>query len=232
MNRIQIIQDLIDQRNFKNYLEIGVFKGECFFAINGPKLKIAVDPGFGFGKRVRLLHKLKNFGSDILFYDDYSDDFFANNKELLKKGIDIALVDGLHTFEQSYRDVMNIIPYLNDNGIIIMHDCFPPHESASVRALSWAEARDKNLPGWTGEWCGDVWKAIVKLRNEEVDLTAFVINTDYGLGVVQKKKADYKLNLDPQKYEDISYKDLTSHAESWIGLTDLKKSLNILGLRS
>ena len=36
-----------------------------------------------------------------------------------------------------------------------------------------------------GEWTGDVWKAIAKIRIERDDLQIKVIDTDYGCGIIR-----------------------------------------------
>ncbi len=36
--------------------------------------------------------------------------------------IDLAMIDGDHTFEFVYYDLKNCIPYLNPNGFVVMHD--------------------------------------------------------------------------------------------------------------
>jgi hypothetical protein len=37
-----------------------------------------------------------------------------------------------------------------------------------------------------GEWTGDVWKAIAKLRVETIDLDIKVVDTDYGCGIIRR----------------------------------------------
>ena len=45
-NRIQILQEIIDFKNYKSYLEIGTFKNEVFNKIKCEK-KVGVDPVMG-----------------------------------------------------------------------------------------------------------------------------------------------------------------------------------------
>ncbi len=100
-----------------------------------------------------------------------SDDFFKEND----KKFDIIFIDGLHESEQVYRDVNNSISILNEGGSIIMHDCNPLSEV--IQLVPQIQA---------GEWTGDCWKAWVKIRAERKDLHMFVVDTDYGCGIIRK----------------------------------------------
>lgn len=232
MNRIELIQKLVDAKGYKRYLEIGVLRGECFLNLTGLKTMIAVDPNFLIGRKKRISLFLENFyGRRTLFIRKESDHFFKNHTSLLKKGIDIALIDGLHTYEQAYTDVMNTLKYLSPGGIIVMHDCFPPHEAASVKAASYEDAIKMEPEGWNGEWCGDVWKAIVRMRSEHSDLDASVINADFGLGIVRAKRPDYNmLNLSESEIDRLSYGDLISNKRELVGLTEVEVIRTKLGI--
>ena len=45
-NRTEIVQNIINLKNFNSYLEIGTFKDELFNFVNC-KTKIGVDPAYG-----------------------------------------------------------------------------------------------------------------------------------------------------------------------------------------
>ena len=46
----------------------------------------------------------------------------------------------------------------------------------------------ENHKDWKNIWNGDVWKTIVYIRKNHPELTAFVLDTDHGLGFVYKKE--------------------------------------------
>ncbi len=82
-----------------------------------------------------------------------SDEFFANPPEILiEKGIDLAFIDGLHTYEQSLRDVENCLKYLNPDGIIVMHDCLPSSEAEALPSLEKAMKHPEFKGAWTGKY--------------------------------------------------------------------------------
>lgn len=109
---LDLINFLIDQRNYKTYLEIGVADGANLRAVRAPH-KIGVDPSPGAP----------------CTYQITSDEFFRINQETF----DIIFIDGLHICEQVLKDVDNALKCLNPGGIIVMHDCMPETEAQQSR---------------------------------------------------------------------------------------------------
>ena len=194
MTRIEVLNAIIKNNNVKNYLEIGVNRGKCLFNIKGPEKRFAVDPFFNFNlwKKVKACVKnADNFKND--YFEITSDNFFKSNQNLLQKNIlDLTFIDGLHTYQQSLNDTLNTIKYLNKNGIIVLHDCNPLDELAAFpsESIDAARAALQNHKDWKNIWNGDVWKTIVHIRKNHPELSAFVLNTDHGLGFVYKKTRD------------------------------------------
>lgn len=231
MNRVILIQLLIKKYGYSNYLEIGTQEGKSFFPIRCRK-KTAVDPYFKISNKERIKWILKNpYNLRAQFFELTSDNFFLTKKKFLNQNrkLDIALIDGLHTFSATLNDVLNCLKFLQKNGTIIMHDCFPPHKAAAIEAESESEAekKGKDFPSWTGEWCGDSWKAIAYLRkNYPGKIEAYVLDMDYGLGIVKIVDSDLNLKIDQELYkkiESLTYEDLLSDPEKWIGLRDKNK---------
>jgi hypothetical protein len=74
-----------------------------------------------------------------------SDAFFASQTAFLaQRGIDVALIDGLHCYGQVVRDVENTLRYLRDDGVIVLHDCKPPSASIGFPATSYDDFRARN----------------------------------------------------------------------------------------
>jgi hypothetical protein len=157
MTRTEIINGLIDKYGYKSYLEIGV---------NTP-----AQPGYNWvGVKVDTKH-----GVDPNVDTTYrmeSDEFFENH---INQKYDIVFVDGLHIFEQVYKDIINSLENLNEGGIIVAHDCNPTEEITQRRVRA-----------NPGAWHGDVWKAIVKLRLENPELDVCTVDTDEGCGIIKK----------------------------------------------
>ena len=103
-----------------------------------------------------------------------SDDFFAQNTEKF----DVVFIDGLHWSEQVYKDIINSLSVLTEGGVIVCHDMNPHSEIIQRFPQAIPES----------EWTGDCWKAWVKLKTERDDLNMFVVDTDYGCGVITEGK--------------------------------------------
>jgi hypothetical protein len=150
-SRLTIVLETIQRKKLNSYLEIGCFDNELF---NQIKInKTGVDPFKGGNVKLT------------------SDIFFKNNN----KKYDCIFIDGLHTYKQVKKDILNSLKYLNKNGIIFLHDCLPNN------------VYEQNVPRSTYIWHGDVWKAIVEMRTRK-DLQTYTIYADYGIGVILKKK--------------------------------------------
>lgn len=175
MTRTEIINGLIAKYDYKSYLEIGV---------NTP-----AQPGYNW---VGITAEIKH-GVDPNVDTTYkmtSDDFFE--KHVTQK-YDIVFVDGLHIFEQAYRDIVNSLANLNENGIIVVHDCNPVTEITQRRIRA------------SDAWHGDVWKAIVKLRIENPDLDICTVNTDEGCGIIKKGKQELLVVTENTDVNDYSF---------------------------
>jgi tetratricopeptide (TPR) repeat protein len=149
-----------------------------------------------------------------------SDSFFKDKAGALfhSEKIDVAFVDGLHTYEQAYQDVLNALGHLNHNGVILMHDCNPPTCASAAPAGSWEEAEMMKIPAWDGMWCGDVWKSIVHLRATRNDLNIFVLDCDFGIGVVTKGKPGQQLDFTVDQIKAMTFDDLNGNRDSLINL--------------
>jgi len=228
MNRIDLINEIILRTGKTTYLEIGVARGTTFFQINCKK-KIAIDPKFMFNGLKKLIWNYKNpTNKNNQYFSITSDEFFDKQEDFINrlKGIDVIFVDGLHTFENSLQDVLNCLKHIKEDGYIIMHDCFPPYEAAALPTKTYPTVEERKVEGWTGAWCGDVWKSIVYLRKHyESDLNISVLNTDFGLGIITiKKSVPKKLSIDKDSFNTIdcmTYKEMKKNAATILNLKDV-----------
>jgi hypothetical protein len=210
---------LLNIKKKPSYLEIGVEHGQNFFSIKAEN-KTAVDPQFAFTLKERLRWSYKNLTNlTAKYYEVTSDKYFETVGNLRK--MDIVFIDGLHTYEQSLKDALNSLEVLKEGGVIIMHDCNPPHKAAAYPSSTKEEAATANIPGWTGEWCGDVWKTVCYLRSTRKDLNVFVLDTDYGLGIITKRETQKDVDVlpySPEQIETMTYEDLASDRDRILGL--------------
>lgn len=169
------IQWFIDFLNAETYLEIGVRNGESFLPVRC-KNKIGVDIHFPI--------KL----SEGTLYEMSSDEYF----KCCPSPFDVAYIDGNHTYEQSLRDALNCLDWMNPNGVILMHDCNPTQAEWATPVFEQASPN----------WCGEVWKTILTLRTLP-DLDVFVVDENYGIGIIRKK-----LSYSESQIRNMTYQDL------------------------
>jgi hypothetical protein len=217
MNRQIVAQSIIDKFNFKTYLEIGVQRGKNFFSVKADR-RIAVDPNFKFG----IKRRLKNLPSIFKdhFFEMTSDDFFSGHasKVFSKQKLDVALIDGLHTYEQVMKDFKNSLQYLSPDGVILFHDCNPQSPEAAEHAYSPEEIVAK-FPGKSPEWNGDVWKAIVHIQSYFKDVEIFVLDCDYGLGFARRgTPSGTSIKLNEKEIAALTYSDLEKNREKFLNL--------------
>lgn len=176
MNKSIIINNLIDEKKYISYLEIGT-QHKCNFNNIKCKYKICVDPA----RR-----------SDVNYdYNMTSDEFFNQNKEKF----DIIFIDGLHTADQVEKDIINSLNILNENGSIIVHDTNPPTEFHQL-----SDPKSSQQTPAKSCWAGTVWKTIYKLRKTREDLIFYTFSGDFGVTVMQKGKGSL-LEIDNPYYE-------------------------------
>jgi len=187
--RIELIDYLIKKNKYTDYLEIGCDKDQLFSRVD-IKNKTGVDPVSGGNIRKT------------------SDQFFSNNK----KKFDIIFIDGLHIYKQVKKDILNSIYCLNDNGLILVHDCMP--DSLSKQAV----------PRYRMQWNGDAWKAIVDLRQSD-ELDIFTCEIDQGIGIIRKSKNTSILQIN-KPIKKLKFKDYFENYKLYlrvISLEELKK---------
>ncbi len=214
MNRLFFLKKLFREKNFRTYLEIGVFEGRVFFSVPAAK-KIAVDPEFRFTSSKKFKRVFRRFSNLwAKFYEEPSDDFFVKDAPQLfqKHKIDACLVDGMHEYTFALRDIENSLKYLQKQGVILVHDCNPVTEEASV---SFEEYKKR---GYVEDWNGDVWKAIVHLRSLREDINVFVLDCDQGVGVITFGKPESQLNFKEEDIRALTYQQLNENRKEWLNL--------------
>ena len=190
-NRDELINYLITKIDAQSYLEIGIADGSNHIKIKC-KHKMGVDPNSAVSQ---VTHQMT------------SDRFFSQNKNMF----DVIFVDGLHVYEQVYKDIINSLKFLNKNGYIICHDMNPPTE------------KHQAVPRLQRQWTGDCWKAWAQIRTERNDLTMHVVDMDWGCGVIKFGDQQHLL-IDINK---LNYEFLENNRKSVLNLISTEDFLNL-----
>ena len=153
------VMDQVHQALYpRTYLEIGVFQGYGLaLALPGTRV-VGVDPS------PRIVAPLPR---NAVIARMTSDDFFASGRlphHLDGLPLDLAFIDGMHLWEYSLRDFLNVERASAPGSMILVHDCLPHSAEMAGRVES---------KGW---WTGDVWKLFYFMRQELPDLDVTVID--------------------------------------------------------
>jgi hypothetical protein len=91
---------------------------------------------------------------------------------------DIVFVDACHEYECSSRDIQDALDLVNDNGVVVLHDCLPDSQA--------------NCPPFRGDlvwrWLGVTYKAYLDVLIARNDLWYCTVETDEGCGVIRSSQ--------------------------------------------
>ena len=169
ITRTDIINYLNKKYSYKTYLEIGVHNPKENFNKIKIKHKDGVDP------------KWKRNPKRGNKYEMKSDQFFKEIKE--NKKYDLIFIDGLHTYEQTKKDIKNSLKHLSEEGTIIIHDCNPKTE--------WHQRGIEDFHDGE-EWNGTTWKAFIELRCTSPYLSMYTIDAEGAFKNATSSSIDWK----------------------------------------
>jgi len=190
LDHYRIIPYLANKLAAKSYLEIGCADNQCFDKV--PVVhKVGVDPERGGTVRMT------------------SDEFFSSNKEKF----DLIFVDGLHKYEQVYKDLENSFKSLQPGGIVVMHDILPSNRFSA--APNKKEKKKKGVVAWNG----DVWRAAFDMAQKD-DIVFRAVRCLHGVGIIRVGRNHNPLKLTPTKEWEF-YRDhwhLLPHVDSFAAI--------------
>lgn len=139
----------------KRYLEIGVASGQTFSRIEAD-VKVAVDPKFRFD--------YSSLGSaKVSYVECTSDNYFVNH---CNSQFDVIFLDGLHTFEQTLRDLIHALNVCRSGGVIVIDDVMPLDFAGSLKSMrQMREFRLSHADQSPMHWWGDVFKLVPAIHD-------------------------------------------------------------------
>jgi hypothetical protein len=157
----------VERLGIQRYLEIGLESGRTLENVLAPH-RVGVDPNPRFDTHV--------LPDGVEIHSIPSDDYFARLPR--RTAFDIVFVDGLHTYEQTYRDVINAFRHC-PNGVLLIDDVVPSDWISAIpdQAESLEIRRQHGIDNI--DWHGDVFKVILMLRDHHPELD-WVTITDRG----------------------------------------------------
>jgi hypothetical protein len=83
---------------------------------------------------------------------------------------DIVFLDGLHTYQQTYRDLIHALDHLEVHGVVIIDDVVPFDEVSAMPDLKKSISEQVNRGVSEIRWQGDVFRVIPLLRDHHPEL--------------------------------------------------------------
>lgn len=192
--RWDIVNRIAEKIDAKSYLEIGVASGESMRRVK-IRWKEGVDPN-PVGDAASAAN---------IFYKVTSDEFFDG---LVLEPYDVVFIGGLHHADQAYRDIENAC---KNARVVVVHNTNPSTEAM------------QRVPYAGGDWTGDTWKAIARVRREGRH-TVRTVDTDFGVAVVIpncRPDEEYGIATDDGQRRPLpaeTYADLEAHRKELLGL--------------
>lgn len=182
IGRAQVMRRLLAHYDEPRYLEIGVCEGRTFDRVTAA-VRVAVDPEFRFDHEAP-----ERQVPGTTYHQITSDEYFGTVVEPGTQ-FDVIYLDGLHTVEQTLRDLLNALPYLQPQGVLVIDDVRPPTELAAIRDrqeffdVRRAAGRDDEKA-----WMGDVYRLVWFIDTFCQQLSQRVIANNHGQAVVWRKR--------------------------------------------
>lgn len=182
------------------YLEIGVSTGQSLALAGTDTFAHGVDP------EPHIVFPLHAWSK---IFKLTSDDYFASGSTL--RDFTFAFIDGLHTAEQTIRDIYNVIENSADECLILVHDVLPLNELVAKT--------DRQTSFWTG----DVFRLVPTIYDQlsEQCSIAMILTAPSGLLAIRLTgELDVTDRLEPV---DMSVKEF----HNWLNETPIPKISNI-----
>lgn len=154
--RFERLNALAKINSASKYLEIGVCKGVTFNQVNVP-FKVAVDPNFQFDT--------KKYSNDSTIFHEITSDNFFTKASLDYKHFDLIYLDGLHTFEQTFRDFCASLKYSHPNTMWLIDDTHPTSMFAAEPDRVRSRKLQRIAKDESSYWMGDIYKVVFAIHD-------------------------------------------------------------------
>jgi hypothetical protein len=140
----------------ERYLEVGVSGGDTFLAVE-VATRHAVDPRFRFDTAPHASERVR-------FFPITSDAYFTREVPADLR-FDIVFLDGLHTFEQTFRDFCASMAHAHRDTVWIIDDVFPSDVFSALPSQKDALGFRRQHGLGSRVWHGDVYKTVFAIHD-------------------------------------------------------------------
>lgn len=143
------------------YLELGVHQNET----------MGLVAKFNQGTRLIGVDRKEPYERimGVEYYIETTQEFLTKRLPEMKVKLGVVFIDADHTYESAKWDFEMVWPFVEEQGIVLLHDTFP-------------EAEWEEKPGYAG----DSWRFAVELRERGYDTATVPIPP--GLTIVRKRE--------------------------------------------
>jgi hypothetical protein len=208
ISRNGVVQAILNLFDAPAYLEVGVNRGVTFNAVSAAT-KVAIDPKFLFD-----FEQVANEVPGTSFHETTSDEYFGRIAGS-DAAFDLIYLDGLHTSEQTIRDLINAITFLKPNGVILIDDIFPSSYSASLHERAHTRVLLKATGDTSGAWMGDVYRLVFFVESFCQQLSYCTVNNNHGQLVMWREPRDSLPTRTLTEVGEKEYKDLFLEKETF-----------------
>lgn len=180
-SRPSLVQACLDLFEAPRYLEIGLFRGVTFRGVAAAE-KVGVDPDLSY-----LEFDPADAGPNVTIHGETSDVYFGQIADPAER-FDVIFLDGLHSFEQTMRDLHNALAFTGEQGIIVVDDVYPSSFAAALPVYEQFRRVRNTLGIESGAWMGDVYRLLFFVQTFHPELTYRTVAEDLGQMVVWKKR--------------------------------------------
>ena len=138
------------------YLEIGLAGGKTFFSVDVP-YKVGVDP-------ISRIDQEDTLTGETFCLEMTSDVFFSTKAQ--EHGLfDLIYIDGLHTFEQTFRDFCCSLRFSHNKTIWLLDDTVPTSWLCAHPDHLFVQRIRKMLRIHKRDWMGDAYKVVLAIHD-------------------------------------------------------------------
>ncbi len=181
MRRDEVIQRLLDLFTGPRYLEIGVSEGVTFHRVIARE-KVAVDPTFAFD-----VDTAKRAHGNAWYHEVTSDTYFGSIVDDDDR-FDVIYLDGLHTAEQTLRDILNATNFLTRGGIIAIDDVKPVTHLAAMADRDLFFKVRQHIGSKDKSWMGDVYKVVYFVDTFLQQFSHATVAENHGQAILWRKR--------------------------------------------
>lgn len=191
MYRVDFINKYIKKNHYKTILCVGVGYGKWFRYIKVRRIFV-ID----IYKTIPWIYRREDFIGKIkrkifkcftIVYQGVPIDFYKQYETALQKcPPDLIFIDGVHNPKVVIDIVNKALDLISMKGAILLNNILPQTELQKKSFNNFYEFLQEQPIDFDGVWCGETYKVLDILKQEQKDLDIEIFNVSNGIAVIKK----------------------------------------------